>query len=45
MKVGLALVPEDRRKQGLVMDATVASNVTDAIRPDPHEVRTDHHAA
>ena len=33
MKVGLALVPEDRRKQGLVVDATVASNVTDAIRP------------
>ena len=32
MKVGLALVPEDRRKQGLVVDATVASNVTDAIR-------------
>ena len=33
MKVGLALVPEDRRKQGLVIDATVASNITDAIRP------------
>ena len=33
MKAGLALVPEDRRKQGLVVDATVASNVTDAIRP------------
>jgi len=32
MKAGLALVPEDRRKQGLVVDATVASNVTDAIR-------------
>ncbi len=33
MKAGLALVPEDRRKQGLVIDATVASNITDAIRP------------
>lgn len=32
MRRGLALVPEDRRKQGLVMDATVASNITDAIR-------------
>ncbi|MBK9696368.1 MAG: sugar ABC transporter ATP-binding protein [Propionibacteriaceae bacterium] len=32
MKQGLALVPEDRRKQGLVIDATVASNITDAIR-------------
>lgn len=32
MKHGLALVPEDRRKQGLVIDATVASNITDAIR-------------
>ncbi|CAL8974621.1 Ribose import ATP-binding protein RbsA [Propionicimonas sp. T2.31MG-18] len=33
MKQGIALVPEDRRKQGLVIDATVASNITDAIRP------------
>lgn len=33
MKAGLALVPEDRRKQGLVIDASVASNITDAIRP------------
>ncbi len=32
MRAGLALVPEDRRKQGLVIDATVASNITDAIR-------------
>ena len=32
MKAGVALVPEDRRKQGLVVDATVASNITDAIR-------------
>lgn len=32
MKAGMALVPEDRRKQGLVMDATVSSNITDAIR-------------
>ena len=32
MKMGLALVPEDRRKQGLVLDATVATNITDAIR-------------
>ncbi|MBL0885536.1 sugar ABC transporter ATP-binding protein [Myceligenerans indicum] len=29
---GLALVPEDRRKQGLVLDQTVARNVTLAIR-------------
>jgi rhamnose transport system ATP-binding protein len=33
MKLGVALVPEDRRKQGLVIDATVATNITDAIRP------------
>ena len=33
MRAGLALVPEDRRKQGLVIDATVAANITDAIRP------------
>jgi rhamnose transport system ATP-binding protein len=32
MKAGLALVPEDRRKQGLVIDAAVATNITDAIR-------------
>ncbi len=32
MKAGLALVPEDRRQQGLVIDAAVATNVTDAIR-------------
>ena len=32
MKQGIALVPEDRRKQGLVIDATVASNISDAIR-------------
>ena len=32
MRMGLALVPEDRRKQGLVMDASVAANITDAIR-------------
>jgi rhamnose transport system ATP-binding protein len=32
MRAGIALVPEDRRKQGLVIDATVATNVTDAIR-------------
>jgi len=33
MRAGIALVPEDRRKQGLVIDATVATNITDAIRP------------
>ncbi len=32
MRAGIALVPEDRRKQGLVIDATVATNITDAIR-------------
>lgn len=32
MDAGLALVPEDRRKQGLVMDASVARNAADAIR-------------
>ncbi|HQZ00075.1 MAG TPA: sugar ABC transporter ATP-binding protein [Propionicimonas sp.] len=32
MRQGLALVPEDRRKQGLVIDSTVARNITDAIR-------------
>ena len=32
MELGLALVPEDRRKQGLVLDSTVARNTTLAIR-------------
>lgn len=32
MKRGIALVPEDRRKQGLVLDEAVATNITDAIR-------------
>jgi rhamnose transport system ATP-binding protein len=32
MAAGLALVPEDRRKQGLVLDETVARNATLAIR-------------
>ena len=32
MSAGLALVPEDRRKQGLVVDATVGGNITSAIR-------------
>lgn len=32
MQRGLALVPEDRRKQGLVLDSSVARNVTLAIR-------------
>ena len=32
MDLGLALVPEDRRKQGLVIDATVSQNITAAIR-------------
>lgn len=32
MAQGLALVPEDRRKQGLVIDAPVRTNLTDAIR-------------
>ncbi len=32
MAAGLALVPEDRRKQGLVMDSSVSRNVTEAIR-------------
>ncbi|MFF2389163.1 sugar ABC transporter ATP-binding protein [Agromyces sp. NPDC058104] len=32
MKAGLALVPEDRRKQGLVLESSVARNVTLAIR-------------
>ena len=32
MKLGLALVPEDRRKQGLVLDSSVALNTTMAIR-------------
>lgn len=31
MKLGLALVPEDRRKQGLVLETTVARNATMAI--------------
>jgi rhamnose transport system ATP-binding protein len=32
MAAGIALVPEDRRRQGLIMNASVATNVTDAIR-------------
>ncbi|WP_232527783.1 sugar ABC transporter ATP-binding protein [Microbacterium suaedae] len=32
MRAGLALVPEDRRKQGLVVDATVGGNITSAIQ-------------
>ena len=32
MARGLALVPEDRRKQGLVLDSSVSRNVTLAIR-------------
>ena len=32
MRLGIALVPEDRRKQGLVLDSTVAINTTMAIR-------------
>ncbi|WP_331715944.1 ATP-binding cassette domain-containing protein [Tessaracoccus coleopterorum] len=32
MGLGIALVPEDRRKQGLVIDAAVRTNLTDAIR-------------
>src|SRR3954452_10444956 len=32
MAAGLALVPEDRRKQGLVLEESVARNVTLAIR-------------
>ncbi|MEP6478404.1 MAG: sugar ABC transporter ATP-binding protein [Rhodoglobus sp.] len=32
MALGLALVPEDRRKQGLVLDSSVARNATLAIR-------------
>ncbi|WP_303708518.1 MULTISPECIES: sugar ABC transporter ATP-binding protein [Microbacterium] len=32
MRAGLALVPEDRRKQGLVIEAGVGGNITLAIR-------------
>lgn len=32
MQAGLALIPEDRRKQGLVLDFSVARNITLAIR-------------
>ncbi len=32
MRAGLALVPEDRRKQGLVVEAGVGGNITLAIR-------------
>jgi rhamnose transport system ATP-binding protein len=32
MDLGIALVPEDRRKQGLVLESSVASNATLAIR-------------
>lgn len=32
MRAGLALVPEDRRRQGLIIDAGVGGNITLAIR-------------
>jgi rhamnose transport system ATP-binding protein len=32
MRLGIALVPEDRRKQGLVLESSVARNTTMAIR-------------
>ena len=32
MRAGLALVPEDRHQQGLVIESPVRTNVTDAIR-------------
>jgi rhamnose transport system ATP-binding protein len=32
MRLGLALVPEDRRKQGVVLESSVARNITLAIR-------------
>ncbi|MDR1768574.1 MAG: sugar ABC transporter ATP-binding protein [Propionibacteriaceae bacterium] len=32
MRAGIGFVPEDRRQQGLVIDAPIATNVTDAIR-------------
>ncbi|GAA1995387.1 sugar ABC transporter ATP-binding protein [Microbacterium ulmi] len=32
MRAGLALVPEDRRKQGLVVESSVGNNITLAIR-------------
>lgn len=32
MRLGVALVPEDRRKQGLVLESSVARNATIAIR-------------
>ena len=31
-RLGLAFVPEDRRKQGLVMDAPISRNITLAMR-------------
>ena len=32
MKAGIGFVPEDRRQQGLVLESSVATNTTDAIR-------------
>ena len=32
MKAGVGFVPEDRRQQGLVMESSIATNITDAIR-------------
>ena len=34
MRAGIGFVPEDRRQQGLVLEAAVATNITDAIRGD-----------
>jgi rhamnose transport system ATP-binding protein len=42
MERGLALVPEDRRKQGLVIDATVSQNITAAIRDSLSQAWLDH---
>jgi rhamnose transport system ATP-binding protein len=32
MRLGVALVPEDRRKQGVILDSSVSRNITIAIR-------------
>ena len=42
IRAGMAFVPEDRRKQGLVTEASVARNVAAVIRKRPDPLRAAH---
>ena len=43
IRAGIAFVPEDRRKQGLVTERSVARNVAGVIRARPDHARAAHH--